>query len=359
MGFSGSGVEAEEEVSSKRRFTEMSQPSHSIDLHDVRQLSSKLKAKLMDTVVAETDDEIDSVVVGMSGFVLEACVGAMEGGNLKGDKNPICTLKDYSKPSHEGYRNTIELPVGNNVVPLRSDTIWLVQNGCSFHGLRSKDFAKPVKAIALPQDVPSTSDRRLIKLENRVQHLMEAYLALTRPTHYCVKDPKQAFIEYTSSRTNEAGDARLSKFEADFKQQQSEMTNKIDVVLKAITDPIAGTLPSDTVKNPKLSTYLVLFARSYLTKDPQCSTIVHGSINAITVCLKQPTKPQTDESEEKEHGKEGNPEDTNTMVHNEKQRDTSQLEPKGTSIDNLRPNRNDDAIEWLDVKEPLDLVDIS
>ncbi|GKB67295.1 zinc finger, CCHC-type containing protein [Tanacetum coccineum] len=56
-----------------------------------------------------------------------------------GDANPICTLGDYSKPSHEGDMNTIELPVGNNVVPLRSDTIRLVQNGCSFHGLWSED----------------------------------------------------------------------------------------------------------------------------------------------------------------------------------------------------------------------------
>ncbi|GKA15092.1 MAK10-like protein [Tanacetum coccineum] len=56
-----------------------------------------------------------------------------------GDENPIRTLGDYSKPSHEGYRNTIELLVGNNVVPLRSDTIRLVQNECSFHGLWSKD----------------------------------------------------------------------------------------------------------------------------------------------------------------------------------------------------------------------------
>ncbi|GKE15938.1 hypothetical protein Tco_1423515 [Tanacetum coccineum] len=56
-----------------------------------------------------------------------------------GDENPIRTLGDYSKPSHEGYRNTIELPEGNNVVPLRPDTIRLVQNGCSFHGLLSKD----------------------------------------------------------------------------------------------------------------------------------------------------------------------------------------------------------------------------
>ncbi|GJT82119.1 hypothetical protein Tco_1056461 [Tanacetum coccineum] len=188
-----------------------------------------------------------------------------------GDANPIRTLGDYSRPSYDGYRNTIELPEENNVVSLRSDTIWLVQNGCSFHGLRSedpnqhlkdflklvdsldldvanrertrllphhgidlwlqvriiydhvnpatrrtidqsagdklrdkndkeswalledlalydneswndpRDFAKLVKTITLPQDVPSTSDCRLIELENQVQHLMEAHLAPKQP----------------------------------------------------------------------------------------------------------------------------------------------------------------------------------
>ncbi|GJY38170.1 hypothetical protein Tco_0424534 [Tanacetum coccineum] len=34
-----------------------------------------------------------------------------------GDENPIRTLGDYSKPSHEGYKNTIELPVENNMDP--------------------------------------------------------------------------------------------------------------------------------------------------------------------------------------------------------------------------------------------------
>ncbi|GKA48897.1 zinc finger, CCHC-type containing protein [Tanacetum coccineum] len=56
-----------------------------------------------------------------------------------GDENPIRTLGDYSKPSHEGYKNTIKLPEWNSVVPLRSDTIQLVQNGCSFHVLRFED----------------------------------------------------------------------------------------------------------------------------------------------------------------------------------------------------------------------------
>ncbi|GJR16102.1 hypothetical protein Tco_0798754 [Tanacetum coccineum] len=98
-------------------------------------------------------------------------------------------------------------------------------------------------------------------------------------------------------------DARLSKFEADFKQQQSEMTNKIDTVLKAITDRIAGTLPSDTVKNPKLGTHPVSSARSYPIMDPQCSTQIHSSINTITIHPKQPKKSQVNEPDvEQEEG---------------------------------------------------------
>ncbi|GJT85620.1 MAK10-like protein [Tanacetum coccineum] len=56
-----------------------------------------------------------------------------------GDENHIRTLGDYSKPSHEVYKNTIELLVGNNVVPLRSYTIRLVQNGCPIYELQSED----------------------------------------------------------------------------------------------------------------------------------------------------------------------------------------------------------------------------
>nr|GEZ03588.1 hypothetical protein [Tanacetum cinerariifolium] len=68
--------------------------------------------------------------------------------------------------------------------------------------------------------------------------------------------------------------ARLSKFKASFRQQ-SEMTSKIDRVLKVITDRMMGALPSDTVKNPKLNvnlTSLVSSALSYPMENPQCST---------------------------------------------------------------------------------------
>ncbi|GJV69470.1 zinc finger, CCHC-type containing protein [Tanacetum coccineum] len=93
-----------------------------------------------------------------------------------GDENPIRTLGDYSKPSHEGYRNTIELPIGNNVVPLRSNTIWLVQNGCSFHRLRSedpnqylKDFLKLVDSLDLDGENRERTRLRLFQFFLRDQ----------------------------------------------------------------------------------------------------------------------------------------------------------------------------------------------
>nr|GEW92106.1 MAK10-like protein [Tanacetum cinerariifolium] len=99
------------------------------------------------------------------------------------------------------------------MVPIQSDTIRLVQNECSFHELWSedpnqhlKDFLKLVDSLDLDV-VPTT-------LEN----------------------PEQAFVEYASSRTDEAG---------------------------------------------------VLSARSYSNEDPQCSTQTHGSINAIIIHTKQ------------------------------------------------------------------------
>nr|GEW08709.1 MAK10-like protein [Tanacetum cinerariifolium] len=210
-----------------------------------------------------------------------------------GDKNPICTLEDYSKPSLEGYRNTIKLPVRNNVtVELCNDILmfqqhhgeslseawtrfkdllqkvshygidlwlqfqifcdhenpatrrtidqsaggklrdrnakesWALLEDLTIYDNESwndpRDFAKLAKAISLPQDVPSTSDCRLIELESQVQCLMEAYLAPMQTTQvnkittsceiysgphdtqYYMEDLKQAFVEYASSRTDKA-----------------------------------------------------------------------------------------------------------------------------------------------------------
>ncbi|GJS88182.1 MAK10-like protein [Tanacetum coccineum] len=324
-----------------------------------------------------------------------------------GDENPIRTLEDYSRPSHEGYRNTIKLPDGNTMVPLRFDTIWLVQNGCSFHGLRfedpnqhlkdflklvdsldfdvtnrertrlclfqfslrdkdsnwlerlhagsistwedlttrflaqffppgktaklrndilmfqqpqgeslseawtprgkisdknakeswalledlalydnkswndPRDFTKPVKAISLPQDVLSTSDRHLIKLENQVQCLMEAHLAhkssiqvnkITssceicsgpHDTLYCMENREQAFVDYASLRTDEAGGKwytfkpeqnnleSIEQFLNDFANQPNETNmNDLESDDELVDTPLVSPFPhSDNDSN--------------------------------------------------------------------------------------------------------------
>nr|GEU96409.1 MAK10-like protein [Tanacetum cinerariifolium] len=247
------------------------------------------------------------------------------------DENPIRTLGDYSKPSHKGYRNTIELPVGSNVdflklmdsldldgenrertclrlfqfslrdqvsnwlksLPAGSITTWedlttrflvhLFQSGriaklrndiliraidqSSGGKLRDlnaeeswalledlalynnesrndpRDFAKPVKAIALPQDVPSTSDRRLIELETQVQHLMEAHLTLTQPT--------QVNKITTSCEIYNGPHDTLCCIENPNKPLLTTHP-RLSIKHEAITERIASTLPSDTVKNLKL-----------------------------------------------------------------------------------------------------------
>ncbi|GJX27269.1 hypothetical protein Tco_0233565 [Tanacetum coccineum] len=214
-----------------------------------------------------------------------------------GDANPIRTLGDYSKPSHKGYRNTIELPVGNNMdllpkVPHHGIYLWLQVQ--IFY-----DHVTPITRRTIDQ----SADGKLHDKNAKESKALLEDLALydnkhwndprdfSKPvkicsgpydTQYCMEDPKQAFVKYAFSRTDEAGEglvsnfmasqeARFSKFEADFKQQLSEMTNKINKVLKVITDRIVGPLPKDTVKNPKLNvntTTLVLSARSYPTEDP-------------------------------------------------------------------------------------------
>ncbi|GJR11128.1 MAK10-like protein [Tanacetum coccineum] len=296
-----------------------------------------------------------------------------------GDKNPIRTLGDDPKPSHEGYRNTIELIEGNNVVPLRSNTIrlvgsisiwvdlttcflaqffplgrtakllqifydhvdpatrrtidqsaggklpdrnaeesWALLEDLALYDNESwndpRDFAKPVKAISLLQDVPSTSDRRLIELENQVQCLMEAHLApkqhvqlkksllyvrsVVVPTTLSTawKIPSKLLLimlprvqtkrEVSGLPSNPSKTILVTPIIRHEKDTQTlgEMSNKIDTVTKAITDRIMGELPSDMVKNPKLnikSTASVLSARSCPMEDSQCSNQIHKNERAL------------------------------------------------------------------------------
>nr|GEU45120.1 hypothetical protein [Tanacetum cinerariifolium] len=143
----------------------------------VEDISSIIEPRLLQVVLGKPFAEISNMTHDLSSGVVRQDYNSTlkslkKSRTVAGDgvtnqnENPIHTLRDYSRPSHEGYRNTIELPDGNNVVPLRSDTIRLVQNGSLFHELRSedpnqhlKDFLKLVDSLDL--DVANKERTRL------------------------------------------------------------------------------------------------------------------------------------------------------------------------------------------------------
>nr|GFA20135.1 zinc finger, CCHC-type [Tanacetum cinerariifolium] len=211
--------------------------------------------------------------------------------------------------------------LGGNVLPLRSDTIRLVQNECAFYGLQSedpnqhlKDFLKLVDSLDL--NVVPTTLSTAWKIPSKLLSNMRLRVPMKREASGTLSNPSKTILVtpiFRRGKVTQTLDARLSKFETDFKQQQSEMTDKINTVLKAITDRITGALPSDTIKNTKLnvkSTSPVLSAHSYPMKDPQCSSRIHSLINAIVICLEQPNK-SCDNKLKEEKEEKGNPKNIN------------------------------------------------
>ncbi|GKB65344.1 retrotransposon ORF1 [Tanacetum coccineum] len=133
-----------------------------------------------------------------------------------GDENPIRSLRDYSKPSHEGYKNTIELLIGNNVDFLKLvDSLDLDGENRERTRMRLFQFSLRYQAGNWLERIPAGSisiwenlttrllaqffpPRRTAKLRNDI-------LIGPHDTQTCMENPEQAFVEYASSRTNEAG----------------------------------------------------------------------------------------------------------------------------------------------------------
>ncbi|GJX39413.1 zinc finger, CCHC-type containing protein [Tanacetum coccineum] len=171
-----------------------------------------------------------------------------------GDENPIRTLGDYSKPSHKGYRNTIELPVGNNVVPLRSDTIRLVQNGCSFHGLWSedpnqhlKDFLKLVDSLDLDGDNRKRTRLCLFQfsLHDQASNWLERLPAgsITTWEDLTTRFLAQFFLAGRTAKLRNdilmfEQHHRESLSEAWTRQQQDDMIGKINLLWKTIFEKL-------------------------------------------------------------------------------------------------------------------------
>ncbi|GKE71110.1 hypothetical protein Tco_1529182 [Tanacetum coccineum] len=91
---------------------------------------------------------------------------------------------------------------------------------------------------------------------------------LNRSFNNASQGSNQSNLKEKSANVMASQDAKTSRFEANFKQYQSEVTNKLDTFLKAFNDQMTGLLLSDTVKNPKLNTNPTSSARSHPAGDP-------------------------------------------------------------------------------------------
>ncbi|GJR83918.1 hypothetical protein Tco_0154703 [Tanacetum coccineum] len=133
----------------------------------------------------------------------------------------------FYDPVNPATRRTIDQSAGGKLHNINAEESWALIEDLALNDNKSwndpRDLAKLVKAISLPQDVPSTFDRRLVKLKNQVQCLMEAHLAPKQSiqvnkitssceiysgphdTQYFMENPEQAFVDYASLHTNEAG----------------------------------------------------------------------------------------------------------------------------------------------------------
>ncbi|GJS35118.1 hypothetical protein Tco_0533500 [Tanacetum coccineum] len=289
------------------------------------------------------------------------------------DPTPSGWCKTDAHSMDFATRRTIDQAAGGKLQAKNAEESWALLEDLALYDNESwndpRDFAKPVKEISLPQDVPSTSDRRLIELENQVQRLMEAHLA-PKPlvqvkkiassceicsgphdTQYCMENPEQAYVEYAPLRNNELGEKRLSSLRTQLKQQQDEVINKINTLWKVVSEKFDNPPVRDVAKDPTPRINVVYHAH-HENEAPQNKGIKKGESRDAGVIETNATKDN----------------DRDTVVKVEEGLDGSKPEIKEVKSRDIKRNDLDDrtcgemneveeAGEWTEYEEPLDLVD--
>nr|GEY98942.1 hypothetical protein [Tanacetum cinerariifolium] len=225
------------------------------------------------------------------------------------DENPIRTLRDYSKPSHEGYGNIIELPVGNNMCEIdhvagdklcykTADESWKIIENLALYDHEgwneTKEFIKPVKAFSTPQSTSKIPDRRLLELEDQINFLLNRSRLTPRPSSTHIpqayaeavysnphpknqnKPPKQnpfTFHERTSPRPQPQ--ALGTTFEARVRDYMAAHIKQIERLLKELMT--SKDLEKEDEKRPFiLGTPLLTMAKAVIKFDKGTITLRSG-----------------------------------------------------------------------------------
>ncbi|GJX69679.1 zinc finger, CCHC-type containing protein [Tanacetum coccineum] len=208
-----------------------------------------------------------------------------------GDENPIRTLGDYSKPSHEGYRNTIELPIGTTwertrlylfqfshrnqasnwlerlpagsittwedlttrlftqlftsgrTAKLRNDILNIMENLSQKHGLVSRTYYKSPSSwhrpLALskgnrfvsrcPEYIPPPSDRA-----RKSSPTLDGSSSCSDTTY----SSEQSHYLMTLDDFDSHQEKRLSSLRTQLGQQQDDMIGKINLLWKTISEKL-------------------------------------------------------------------------------------------------------------------------
>ncbi|GJW17637.1 zinc finger, CCHC-type containing protein [Tanacetum coccineum] len=139
------------------------------------------------------------------------------------NSNRPCTLGDYSQPSHEGYRNAIELPEGANVSPLRSDTIRHEGYRDAIELPEEAKFSPPGRTAKLQKDILMFQQHQDESLCNAWTHFKDL---LQKVSHYGLDLWLQVQIFYdhvdytTQMAIDYAAGGRLKKIKAEKKHEK-------------------------------------------------------------------------------------------------------------------------------------------
>ncbi|GJV42934.1 hypothetical protein Tco_1427470 [Tanacetum coccineum] len=224
-----------------------------------------------------------------------------------GDTNHIRTLGDYSKPRHEGYKNTTELPVGNNVVfydhvsfhfkceidrvaggKIRNknpDESWEIIKNLALYDHEdwndAKEFVKPVKAISAPQPTSKTPDRRLLELEDQINFLLKGSQPTPRlslvhvPQAYAKalysnprpqnqnEPPKQSPFTFREPHTE-----RMERFKNAIFKQREEINDRMAEVFELLKELTTSRAPKKVLIREE--------AKSSVTKNVNSISLTRG-----------------------------------------------------------------------------------
>ncbi|GJW87360.1 hypothetical protein Tco_0162700 [Tanacetum coccineum] len=184
-----------------------------------------------------------------------------------GDENPIRTLGDYSKPSHEGYRNTIELPVGNNVLldwkppplPAGSITTWEDLTTLDFLA----QFFPPERTAKLRNDILMFQQHHDPTSATSIQNLIRG----SRCTDYMQHTTEQIEFENSFSSKREEINGKMTEMFGLLKTLTTIRPRK-NVIEKRPIPPSPKARPRQRMELKAVTIPLFIMENA----NPSCST---------------------------------------------------------------------------------------